>query len=196
MKVTEANKYILDKLTKELDPNLHYHSIHHIKDVLKASIELANLENIGEYEQKLISTAVCYHDSGFLHQYKDHEEKSCELARADLPSYGYNNEQIDIICGMIMATKIPQSPHNLLEQIVCDADLDYLGRDDFWTIGAYLYKELNIIGVLQNEEQWNKLQLGFLTNHKFFTKSAIQLREQAKLAHLDKIINIVNNYNK
>ncbi|MFZ4797988.1 MAG: phosphohydrolase [Bacteroidia bacterium] len=196
MKVTEANNYILEKLTKELDSNLHYHSIHHIKDVLRSSIQLANLENIGEYEQKLISTAVCYHDSGFLYQYKDHEERSCIIAREDLPGFGFNQQDIDIICGMIMATKIPQSPHNLLEQIVCDADLDYLGRDDFWTIGANLYKELNIIGVLQNEEQWNKLQLNFLTNHQFFTNSAKNLREQAKLAHLDKIINIVNNYSK
>ena len=63
---------------------------------------------------------------------------------------------------MIMATKIPQSPRNGLEEIICDADLDYLGRDDFYEIGATLFEELKAYNVLQNEREWNRIQVKFL----------------------------------
>jgi hypothetical protein len=81
---------------------------------------------------------------------------------------------------MIMATRIPQTPHNLLEEIIADADLDYLGRDDFWTIGNKLFTELQMYSIIQTEDEWNRLQIKFLEQHHYFTRTAIETRKQKK----------------
>jgi hypothetical protein len=186
--------FILEKLKKELPPNLYYHSFNHVMDVLEAARTYGRLEGISDHENKLLQTAVLFHDSGFIIQSKDHEEIGCEIARANLPNFDYSENDINTICGMIMATKIPQTPHNILEEIICDSDLDYLGRDDFWEIGYNLYKELEIYGILTDEREWNKLQLRFLSSHTYFTKSAKENRQPKKDKHTQKIMEIVSGY--
>lgn len=194
MKFKEAESFILDKLKNELPSNLYYHSFSHVMDVLQAAITYAEMENISEYETTLLKTAVLYHDSGFIVQIKDHEMVGCDMVQATLPEFEFTDEEIKRIQGMIMATKIPQTPHNILEQIICDSDLDYLGREDFWQIGNNLYKELEIYGILNNQEDWNRLQLKFLSSHQYFTQSAINLRNEKKTQHLNLVIEIVNTY--
>lgn len=189
-----SEAFILAKLKTELPGNLYYHSYNHVMDVLQASIQYAALEKLSEYDTTLLKTAVLFHDSGFTVQSKDHEELGCKIVRECLPQFGYNAEEIERICGMIMATKIPQTPNNLMEEIICDADLDYLGRDDFWEIGYNLYKELEIYGILTDEKDWNRLQLKFLSAHHFFTDSAKSLRKAKKDSHTKKIQDIVEGY--
>lgn len=184
MEFEKVKKFILAKLRKELPRSLTYHSLGHIKDVYKAAQKLAKLEGVKDEELTLLLTAVLFHDSGFLIQQREHERVGCEIARKHLPEYGYSETQIETICGMIMATRIPQTPHNKLEQIICDADLDYLGRDDFFTIGNTLYDELCMYGLIQTENDWNKLQVTFLEGHHYFTDSAIKLRKGKKDEHL------------
>jgi len=194
MDFNKASEFIINKVKSDLPEFLKYHSYHHVMDVLNAAINLAKSEGLSDYECLLLKTAVLYHDAGFIKQANEHEHVGCEIAKETLPQFDYTEEEITSICGMIMATKIPQSPNNLLEQIICDADLDYLGRDDFWKIGNYLYQELKIYGVLNNEKDWNRLQLKFLTSHNYFTKSAIQLRQEKKNDHVEKIKLIVSSY--
>ena len=122
---------------------------------------------------------VLFHDSGFITQSKNHEELSCEIVREALPDFNYTHEEIDSICGMIMATKIPQSPTNLLEQIIADADLDYLGREDYWEISNNLFKEISFFGIF-TENDWLQLQINFLEKHRYFTHTAITTREAKK----------------
>lgn len=184
MQFARAGKFILSKLGKELPEHLSYHSVEHIKDVYDAAEKIGRQENISPYEMKLLLTAAWYHDSGFLKGAKDHEEESCRIARQYLPDYNYNDEEIDKICSMIMATKIPQSPTSHLAEILADADLDYLGRDDFFTIGNKLFTELSIFGFLSTEDEWNRLQVRFLESHHYFTKTAIKWRQQSKATHL------------
>lgn len=194
MNLPKARDYIFKRLEKELHQNLSYHSLKHVLDVEQAANLLADAEKITQQERVLLLTAVAYHDSGFIYQTSKHEEKGCEIAKETLPQFDYTATEIDLICGMIMATKIPQTPQTKLEQIICDADLDYLGRDDFWEIGNRLYQELSVYGILGSEEEWNKLQLRFLEAHNFQTPSAIKLREPVKQTHLEKIRAIVNTY--
>jgi len=185
--------FMLQKLQNELPAHLSYHSVVHVKDVLNAAISLAQQENIHDEEIILVKTAAVFHDSGFLYGAQEHEKKSCELARKYLPEYGYTPEQIETICGMIMATKIPQTPHNHLEEILADADLDYLGRDDFFTISNWLFEELAMFGIVNNEDDWNRLQIKFFECHHYFTKTAINLRGNKKEEHLNMIKSKLNN---
>ena len=143
MNYTKAQSYSLKKLSEELPEYLSYHGKHHTLDVLEAAQKIANFEGITDEEEiTLLKTACLFHDIGFTISGQDHEERGCEIAEKVLPDLNYSVDQIKIIKGMIMATKIPQSPNNKLEQIICDADLDYLGRDDFFSIGDTLFQEL------------------------------------------------------
>lgn len=187
MQLEEAKKFILNKQKKELPKHLSYHSVEHVKDVYDACKFIAKKEGVSGVDLKLLLTAALFHDSGFLLGQRDHEKHSCDIAKQYLPDYGYTDEQVKRICGMIMATKIPQKPNNLLEEILCDADLDYLGRDDFFTIGNKLFSELSMYGMLNSQEEWDALQVKFLEAHHYFTKTAIALRKAQKDAHLQQI---------
>jgi uncharacterized protein len=193
MQFDEAKKFILGKLKKELPRHLSYHSVEHIKDVYQACKSIAKKEGINGRELELLLTAALFHDSGFLRDQKEHEKKSTEIAIEYLPQYGYTEEEVKLICGMIMATKIPQKPHTLLEQILCDADLDYLGRDDFFDIGNKLFAELSMYDIISTEEEWNRLQVTFLEKHHYFTKTAIQLRKAKKDEHLHTVKTKLNH---
>jgi predicted metal-dependent HD superfamily phosphohydrolase len=153
---------------------------------------IAKQENIYEEEIMLLKTAAIFHDSGFLVQYDNNEEKGCEIARDLLPQHGFSLLQIDTICRLILATKVPQKPNDILEMIMCDADLDYLGTDSFDEISNNLKKELMWEGKIKTDEQWDLIQIKFLQNHKYFTDYSIRNREDKKNEHLTKLIKKVN----
>lgn len=191
-----AKAFILDKLERELSDDLSYHGIHHTLDVLYTIEELCYLEKVSPYEELLLKTAALFHDSGFTINNKEHEKLGCQIARNSLPRYGYTKKEIGIISGMIMATKIPQSPKNYLERIICDADLDYLGRDDFYDIGSTLFDELKTYKVLDDEQTWNQIQVNFLEKHSFFTPTNRKRRSPKKQKYLRELKNIVAEYKK
>jgi predicted metal-dependent HD superfamily phosphohydrolase len=128
--------------------------------------------------------AALFHDTGFLVQADGHEEISCQYAKDHLFHIGFTLPEIELICGMIRATKIPQKPQNLLEEIIADADLDYLGRDDFFVIGGQLFNELKARNVVNQESDWDQIQIKFLENHRYFTHTAQTLRGEQKEKHL------------
>jgi predicted metal-dependent HD superfamily phosphohydrolase len=180
--------HIIAKLQNELSPRFTYHSIDHTLDVLEQTQQIAAREDIHTEENLfLLKVAALYHDSGFLFIYSGHEEKGCELGKKELPGFGLTSLQIKKICGMIMATKIPQLPKNRMEEIICDADLDYLGRDDFEPISNSLYKEFLDFGFVKNHHDWMQKQIGFFELHHYFTKSSQQLRHPQKMSRLAKL---------
>jgi len=189
-----AKAYALQQLHDGLPANLTYHGRHHTIDVYKTAAEYARQEGIHGEELLLLRTAALYHDIGFLDTYRGHEARGCEVARAVLPGYGYGPEHVERICGMIMATQLPQTPHNQLEEIICDCDLDYLGRTDFYHIGFTLFEEFKTYGVVKTEEDWNRLQVSFLTQHRYFTATANRLRQPMKEQHLAEIQRVVATY--
>ncbi len=179
---------ILEKLKLGLAKNLYYHGLHHTLDVLAEAERIAREENISGKEDNLLLNVACvYHDSGFLVTYKNHEEAGCKIVSEELPSFGFTRQQIQIICEIIMATKIPQTPHNKLEEIICDADLDYLGRNDFFPISNSLFREVKERGWVDNERDWNIKQVAFFKAHHYFTPTNKNLREKEKQKHLEMI---------
>ena len=180
-----AKDFIVHKLREELKPELLYHSIEHTFDVLESAERIGTLENINGHEITLLKTAALFHDSGMLIQYIGHEEASTVLTKKYLPEFGYSDDDIKIINDMIMTTKLPQSAQTHLEKILCDADLDYLGRDDFFMIAHRLQYEWNKLEINQtNLLTWYKLQYNFLTNHKYFTKAALSTRDEKKAKNI------------
>jgi predicted metal-dependent HD superfamily phosphohydrolase len=183
----ESAAHIREKMLKGLSGKFQYHNLDHVMDVLDAAIRLGEMEGISDHEMELLKVAVMYHDAGYIKGLKDHESLSCEIVREQLPGFGYTMEEIEIICGLIMATKIPQTPETKLQQIICDADLDYLGRDDFFEIGDNLFLEFRKYGLLTTEAEWQAMQQRFLENHAYFTDSAKRLRDAKKQENLEKV---------
>jgi uncharacterized protein len=190
-----AKHYILSRLRTELPEQLLYHGLTHTLDVLQAAKSLCASEGVRGHSVTLVKTAALFHDAGFVHnKHAGHEYEGCRMVREVLPGFGYSNDDIEIICGMILSTKIPQSPTNLLEEIICDADLDYLGRDDFYAIGTSLFQELTAYGLLHGEQAWNRLQVSFLSAHRFHTRTNKTLREPVKQHYLEELKNLVATY--
>jgi len=187
MQFKKAVDFILDKLAKELPAHLTYHNVAHTRDVYRAAEQIGKQEGIAAADIKLLLTAVAYHDAGFLKQAHGHEDESCRVAEATLPGFGYSAAQIDTIKGIIMATHIPQQPQTHLEEIIADADLDYLGRDDFFTIGETLRKEFLTAGAIKTEDDWNRLQVKFMEGHHYFTKASANLRQAKKEQNLKQV---------
>ena len=86
-------------------------------------------------------------------------------------------------------TSIPQTPKTTLEKIICDADLDYLGRDDFEEVSSRLRDELKIVGKIKTNKEWDEIQVRFLKAHKYYTQTAKKTRCKKKKENLEKIIN-------
>ncbi len=182
-----AKERILARLKEGLPAARSYHSCAHTWDVYLTAMDIAAKEGVTGEDLLLLKTAALYHDSGFTEQDLEHEEASCRIARKDLPELGYTRPQVDYICRMIRATRIPQSPRDKLSRILCDADLDYLGREDFHEIGKRLYHEFKAYKVVSNEREWNELQLRFLERHHFFTRTNKRDREPQKQVHLARV---------
>jgi len=194
MDIEKAEEYVFDKLEESLSDTLFYHGLHHTIDVSNAVLQIAIAEGIHDKETlQILQTAAFYHDLGFISAYQGHEEESCRLARVSLPGFDYTNEQIEKICGLIMATKIPQTPTNHLEKIIADADLDYLGREDFWNISRSLYDELHEREMITDIDSWNKIQIAFLENHQYWTETARQWRNPAKLKRIEELRKIISD---
>jgi len=181
-----AEKYITTMLEEKM-PNHPYHNIDHIKDVLSASLEIAESEQLNEEEIKILRLAALLHDAGFIESAKDHEMHGAKLTRDLLPGYGIPADQVEVIAHMIMATRLPQSPVTLLENVLCDADLDYLGRADFYEIGNKLFEELKNAEVVDSEREWNLVQRTFLESHKYHTAYGKKNREAPKQERLQEI---------
>jgi uncharacterized protein len=177
----KAREYVLNKLSVELPTHLQYHSVWHTEqEVVEKSLSLALQQNLSSSQIMLVHTAALYHDIGFIVAREEHEFISAKIAAEILPKFGYSNGHIDAIQNMIMATRIPQKPQNLLEAIIADADLDLLGRTDFLDRNDTLRKELANEGVYYSDIDWYQNQLSFLKNHQYFTASARRLRSAQK----------------
>lgn len=176
-------------LNTKLDPGLFYHNYDHTMEVLDAAGVLARMEGIeNEEDIILLKTAALFHDCGFAVAYHDNEEEGCRIARKQLPSNGYSEEQIESICRLIMATKSPQQPRSHLEKILCDADLFYLGTSRFESTGKKLFEEWKLRGKITNEEEWNDLQIRFLQQHCYWTQSAREHLEPVKQKNLQQLL--------
>lgn len=188
MDFTGAKKYILKELEAKQNPNLVYHSLEHTLDVLKSAINIAEMEGVSGKDLILLKTASLYHDSGMLLRYIGHEEASVEIINEVLPRFDFTDKEIDTIANMIRTTKLPQEADTFLAQILCDADLDYLGRDDFFMIAHRLRYEWNTLDINKlTLHEWYQLQINFLESHEYFTKCAIKLRQKKKMENLKQI---------
>lgn len=186
----KARQYAENRLERELPSHLLYHGIGHTREeVVPAVSTLAGMEGIQGKSLYLLLTAAWFHDLGYVENPIYHELISARIAVEVLPSFGYRNNEIEIVRWAILATALPQSPRNHFEEILMDADLDILGSKNFMKRNDDLRRELAHLGKEFTDEQWYSGQLKFLEEHEYFTASARALRGPQKLLNITELKN-------
>jgi class 3 adenylate cyclase len=190
---TDIQEIILDKLEKELPHYLFYHNVKHTVDVV-TEVELIGWgEGCSDEDILLLKTAALFHDVGHTVSYDNHEHHGTIIVKEMLPKFSYTPDQIEKICSVIMSTQLPPRPTNLLESIICDSDLDYLGRSDFIPVSNTLYEELKAQNKMGSLNDWNKIQVRFISGHQYFTNTARSLREVNKQLQIERIQSLITD---
>lgn len=171
---------VMADLTQQLSPKLTYHGVHHVRDVIAVCRQYIKRLSLAESDADLLLTSALIHDIGFTQTYQGHEERGVTITRQLLPSFEYTETEIGVISGLIMATKVPQAPCTTLEEVLCDADLDYLGRPDFEPISESLFQELQNMDLLHDRKKWDEVQIKFLEAHAYHTAFAKKYRQPKK----------------
>ncbi len=178
-------------LKSELSDDIYYHGFQHTLDVLNNCNQYIKREKIDEYNAKLLRIGALLHDIGFTVSNNNHEDEGVKIAQRLMEEFGFSEKDFNIVKGLILATRIPQTPKNYLEKIICDADLDYLGRSDFYKISNYLFKELKAYSFIKNQKDWDLAQIKFLETHKYHTDFAVRNRQIKKEKRIAEIKNVV-----
>lgn len=187
--VDGALRYAYERLTHELDARFEYHNIFHtFEDVMPAALYLADAYEFTAEKRDLLRVGVAFHDLGLCEGPERHEQRGVEHAKLILPAFDFSPADLEVIAGLILATRLPQSPTNLLEEIIADADLDVLGREDFLTRNDILFREMASNGDGQTRPDWLAKQIAFLRNHRYFTQAARDRRDAGKRRNLEALL--------
>jgi len=184
----ELHDDVFHLLKTRLPSHLKYHSPEHTAHVIEQAEYISRQENVDGHELSLIKIAALFHDIGFIRQPNHHEDIGCQLCSEKLTQYSFPIEDIQTVCGMIMATKIPQHPVTHLEKIVADADLEYLGTDLFHPISQNLFEEFKHYDPKLTHRRFNEIQISFMRRHHYHTDYCIANREEMKQKHLQELL--------
>ncbi len=184
----KAEEYVLDILQKNLSENNVYHNVDHTKDVVNESELIGKAEGLNSSELEIVKLAAIFHDLGYVEKIYGHEEISAKFAEEFLINEKYPPNKIEKVKNCIMATKVPQEPKNILEEVICDSDLSHVGKETFTKRNNLFREEFEFhFGRELTEYEWLKKSADFLSQHKFFTGYANRELEPQKQKNLSKL---------
>ena len=186
--VESASDYVYDLLKEKLPGMYVDHNFKHTTEVVDAIKKISSKSELSEEDTEIVVLAGWFHDSGFTQRNENHEDASIEIAKNFLKENNYPEEKIEKIINCINATRYPQKPGNLLEEIICDADLFHLGTKDYEDKSDLLRVEWEKTANKEYTQlEWIKLNIDFLLSHKFYTKYAKKNLEESKTNVLVKL---------
>ncbi len=167
---------------------LEYHNLEHTRQVVARTKEIAAHYNVTEKEMVILYAAAWFHDVGYLYTgASDHETESSAIMRSYLKDLVHDHTSLDAIESCILATRYPQSPKNLLEEIICDADMYHLGTKDFRDSNKRIRKErIANRGEIFTKVVWLRNVINFLEGHHFHTSYCKDLLEERKRKNIEK----------
>ena len=166
---------------------MFYHNLDHTMEVVVAAEELAEKNDLDEDQKEIVLIAAWMHDVGYTASQEEHEEKSIEISNNFLSGINVDPIKIAEVAKCIKATRMPQRPLDLLDSVLCDADLYNLSTDKFEKNTKVLLKELNARGENMTDEEWSTKNLEFLQSHEYYTEYAKEYLEPGKLKNLKKL---------
>ena len=186
-------KNILNILKASLPDEVAYHDLSHTLNVEKSVTRYAKLEGLNENEIIILQTAALYHDAGFILTNKDNEEFAANLASIHLPKFGYKEDLISEIISIIHSTNHNKPKKTLLQKIMSDADHDYFGSADYYSVANRLRTEMANYGLEMTDKEWIEYQLNYLEGkHRFYTETAKNIRLHGKILRIQELKNELN----
>ncbi len=187
IRYNDLEELVLNQLKEELPSYLKYHNVKHTIDVCTQVEVIGRAEGLNSKELLLVKTAALFHDTGYMINPINHEIQSARIAREILPKFNFTSSEVEAINQLIMATEMNFEPKLLMEKIIKDADLDYLGRADFIPLSEKLWEEVIHFKGKLSQRDWNKKQYDFISKHVYYTNTARSLRQVNKEIQLKKI---------
>ena len=193
-----VDKYIRALFRDELSDGIKYHdanhTLHPIRGVVAVANSIAVSENISEHDRELLITAAYFHDTGYIREYDKNEPIAARMAGRILKLIGYKSNEIEKIQRMILSTDLDREPKTHVEKIICDADLDNLGREDFFRLDGRLREGRGARGVdVSDDVKWYRGTLGLIENHQYYTQSQKKLRKKGKQKNLKRLLKKLEN---
>ncbi len=184
----QVKDYVLNYYRAHDTTNFHYHNIEHAEDVVTATAKIANHYQLSDHDYFIVTAAAWFHDLGYMVSITNHEDEGIKIAATFFKEHQLNDEDIKLIAGCITATKMPQSPTTLLEQIICDADLYNLGTDNFFKKDKKLLKEYNALhNADMTKTEWRTKTIKFLEAQHYHTDYAKLLLNDTKEKNLQEL---------
>jgi uncharacterized protein len=192
-RLKKVDQYIRSLFRDELPVGIKYHdadhTLHPSKGVVAAANSIAVSENISEHDRELLIAAAYFHDTGYIREYEKNEPIAARMAGRILKLIGYKPKEVEIIQNMILATDLAREPQTHAEKILCDADLDHLGRKDFFKMDGKLREGRRTRGLdVSDDVEWYKGTLEVVKNHQYYTQSQKALREKEKQKNIRKLL--------
>jgi HD superfamily phosphodiesterase len=181
-----VDEYIRALFKDELPDGIKFHDANHTLHPARGVVAVANRiaisENIPEPDRELLIAAAYFHDTGYIREFKKNEPIAARMAGRILKLIGYKPDEVETVQKMILATDLGCEPQTHLEKILCDADLDNLGREDFFKFS--------------DDAKWYKETLEIVKKHQYYTESQIKLREKGKQKNINVLLNKLENIEK
>jgi predicted metal-dependent HD superfamily phosphohydrolase len=186
--ITKTSEFVTRLFQEKLPKGCVYHSINHTLEVVEAAREIGENSNLSEDDIEILLISAWLHDAGLVESYEDHEDKSAEIAQNFLKKNNYPQDRIDKVNSLILVTKMPQNPTNLIEEIICDADLLHIGKKGFNTHSQLLRAEWEqMLGQKFTDFEWYKKNIEFISQNKFHTQYVKNKYENRRIVNLEKL---------
>jgi len=171
--ITQAIAYVEVLFKSRKRDWVRYHTLEHAKSVAKASEEIGVDCGLSGEDLEVVILAAWFHDAGYLDKIEGHEERSVELATSFLEETGFPQDKVAQVARCIRATKMPQNPKNLIEEVLCDADISHLASKDFLESTAQVRFEIeHHMGRKLSEVEWLTMNTNFVAGHRYHTDCA------------------------
>lgn len=183
-----TEEFVRSYFSSANDERLAYHNVQHTERVVRAAMQIADHYQLDDRDYFIVIVAAWFHDVGYFTDTAHHEAEGARKAMEFLKQNEVSPEVIEAVEQCILSTKMPQSPKNLLEQIVCDADLFHLGTDDFTATNKIMRKEVELIKAIKiSKDQWRNNAIHLLETHQYHTDYARLLLNDKKEKNLEKL---------
>ncbi len=184
----KTRNYVEQLLSDKLPEHFVYHNIQHTYDVVSAAVEIAQKTHLRKEQMEIVIMAAYLHDVGYINQADNHEQQSIELSKRFLKNQKVDEHYIDEVIGCIEATKMPQNPKNLLQEVLCDADLYHLSSKEYFDKAELLRAEFSSVEKDDiSESEWLDMSTLFIGNHQYFTEYGKRVLGPKKDQNLKKI---------
>ncbi|RYY37529.1 MAG: phosphohydrolase [Sphingobacteriaceae bacterium] len=184
----EVKEHVIAYFNKHSIPALTYHNLTHTKNVVAATVQIANHYQLNDEDFFIVVSAAWFHDMGYMIDATKHEQSGADVAADYLKHKQVNNETIERVKAVIMATRMPQQPIGLLEEIMCDADLFHLGGEDYRKKSRLLREELLLLCNKDiNKSDWRKKTIELMESHRYFTDYCRLLLDDQKAKNLQEL---------